>query len=190
MNNHLSFEVTDWKEIVRLSLKLSKLIRENSFSPDLIIGILKGGAVVSRIVSDFLGKELFTLKISFYEGIGQTGETTITQELNADVADKKVVIVDDIVDKGDTLALAFNYFQKKGAEEIRTGVLHRKPWTDFNPDFWVKETEKWVVYPWEHFEFLRLGNKKLNSNLGTKNKKRLKRAMQKVKAKIQEFSDM
>ena len=38
---------------------------------------------------------------------------------------------------------------EKGAEKIVTCTLHYKPWSAIKPDCYLKETEAWVIYPWE-----------------------------------------
>lgn len=182
MNKNISFEVKDWKETIYLSIQLSKNVKESPFTPDVIIGILRGGAVVSRIVSDYLGVDLYSMKATLYDGIGDRDEVEISQDLNVDVAGKKVLIVDDIVDTGKTFSAVEKYIQGKTSAQIRGAVIHVKPLTNYVPHFWLEQTKKWVVYPWEFREFLRLAEEKLHSEKTHKeNKKKFKDAVQEVK---------
>jgi hypoxanthine phosphoribosyltransferase len=53
---------------------------------------------------------------------------------------KKILVVDDISDTGN----AMNMFNK-----YTTAAIFIKPATKHVPDFYMVETTKWVVFPWE-----------------------------------------
>lgn len=182
MNKNIRFKVIDWKETIFLTMQLSKKVKESPFSPDVVVGILRGGAVVSRIVSDYLGIDLYSMKVTLYENIEERGKVEITQGLNVDITGKKILIVDDIVDTGKTFSAVENYIQEKASAQLKGAVIHIKPWTNYVPRFWIEQTKKWVVYPWEFHEFLRLAKEKLQSGkTSSKNKKKFKTAVQEVK---------
>jgi len=71
------------------------------------------------------------------------------------VEGKIVLLVDDVADTGESLRAAYECLKAKGARQVETAVLHVKPWRKFHPSFFVRETDAWVVYPWELGEFLR-----------------------------------
>ena len=54
---------------------------------------------------------------------------------------ENTIIVDDIADTGVTL--------KKCGNLYATATLFYKPRSEFVPDFYVEETTRWVVFPWE-----------------------------------------
>jgi len=60
----------------------------------------------------------------------------------------KVLLVDDIVDTGETMKAADAMVAEAGLE-VETAALHVKPGRSFHPNFYVTETPNWVVYPWE-----------------------------------------
>jgi hypoxanthine phosphoribosyltransferase len=35
---------------------------------------------------------------------------------------------------------------------VRVATLHIKPWTTFKPDYYAREVDAWIVYPWEPLE--------------------------------------
>lgn len=68
-------------------------------------------------------------------------------QLLADVGEY-VLLVDDIVDTGETLATAENRLHEEGLD-VETAALHAKPGRSFDPNYYITETPNWVVYPWE-----------------------------------------
>ena len=50
-------------------------------------------------------------------------EARIRFPLSVDISGKKVLIIDDVTDTGDTLKLSVNYIQNLSPAEVRTAVL-------------------------------------------------------------------
>jgi len=140
-----------WDDVYELTLKVAEKIWKSGFSPDILVGIARGGWIVARLLSDFLDNSNVTsIRIEFYKGISETGEKPqITQPLIVDVKDKKVLICDDVADTGYSLIAAVEHIKEKGAKEVKVATLHLKPWSSFKPDYFVVETDAWIIYPWE-----------------------------------------
>ncbi|MCW4047545.1 MAG: phosphoribosyltransferase [Candidatus Bathyarchaeota archaeon] len=157
MKTETDYEAPSWNQIHLALLRIAGKIRQSGFKPDVIVGIAKGGWVSARVLSDLLEvPRLATVNIEFYTGIAQTkGEPVLKQGVSENVAGKKVLIVDDIADKGKSLALAKVHVSQQGATEVRTATVYRKPWSETKPDYYAKETECWVVFPWETRETIR-----------------------------------
>jgi hypoxanthine phosphoribosyltransferase len=51
-----------------------------------------------------------------------------------------LLIVDDCVDNGRALNTLRDY---------DIAVLYKKPWSPFIPKFFIEETDKWIVFPYE-----------------------------------------
>lgn len=85
MNKNIRFEIKDWMETIKLSIRLSKKVKEAPFSPDIVVGVLRGGAVVSRIVSDYLGADLYSMKVMLYDDIEERGTVEVSQSLDVDI---------------------------------------------------------------------------------------------------------
>lgn len=184
MSRKIDFRVIDWEKAIKLSIDLAKRV-ENQFSPDALICILRGGSVVGRIIADYLKlKEFFAVKVSLYQGIEEKKEKVeITQGLDCDLHEKDAIVVDDIVDTGKTLSTVMDYLQKSKVKKIKSGVLHWKPWANFDPEFKVKTVKEWVVYPWEYNEFISLAKQKLKSKkVNEEEKERIRRTISTVKS--------
>ena len=132
-------------------------IRRSGFKPEIIVGITRGGWVPARILSDFLEiLDLAVVRVEFYLGVAETrDEPVMTQGVSAVVAGKKVLVVDDVADTGKSLRLVREHIRQQGAAEVRIATVYYKPFSIVTPDYYEKETRRWVVFPWETKETLR-----------------------------------
>jgi len=153
----LQLEIISWNQIYNSLLDLSNLIQNSGFVPDLIVGISRGGWIPARIFSDLLGNSnLDTVTTKFYVGISETKlEPKITQEMYSSVEGKKILLVDDLVDSGKSLSLVISYLKNKGASEVKTVTLYHKPGSIIVPNYFIKKTMAWIVFPWDHKENVR-----------------------------------
>ena len=161
----MRFLHVSWDDIQRMSEKLAEMVARSGFKPDVVVAVSRGGFAPARIVCDFLDvKNLASVKIDYYTSVGVRGkEPVIVYPLNADVRGLRVLIVDDVADSGHSLQKAKAHVEELGASEVRTATLHYKPWSVIRPDYYVDETEDWIVYPWEVAETVRELRSKLES---------------------------
>lgn len=138
-------------EIFDMIYKLGDKIK-GSFNPDCLIGMSRGGLWVVRVLSDYFNNpNVFIIMTKYYKGIESTKrKLEILQDLDEKiVAGKKVLIVDDVADTGVSMSKGLELIKNKGAAKAKTATLHYKPWSIIKPDYFVEQTEKWIVYPWE-----------------------------------------
>ncbi|MEM1570455.1 MAG: phosphoribosyltransferase [Candidatus Bathyarchaeia archaeon] len=147
----VAYEAPSWDEIYEMCIDLASMIKASGFKPDLIVGIARGGWVPARLLSDFLDNPNITsIKVEFYLDIGKTrDEPSITQDIQVSVAGRKVLLVDDVADTGKSLMLVKNHLKDMGASETRIACLYFKPWSIVKPDYYVRETEAWIIFPHE-----------------------------------------
>lgn len=174
MSVDIDYDVPTWSQIFDLLFCQAQKIQNQSYRPDVVVGIARGGLISARILTDLLETpELEILQMEFYTGINQTRlKPTIKQPINHNFAGKKTLIVDDIADSGESLKLAQTHFQELFAKEIKTATLFKKPFSAIIPDFYEKQTSNWVVFPWDTKETLRKiiqknqGKRALNQEVG------------------------
>lgn len=165
MKNRLEFEVVSWDYAYQLLIELAEKVRRSNYKPDLIVGISRGGWPPARVISDLLeNPNIANIKAEFYLDLGRTSEEPIiTQTISAPINGKKVLLVDDVADTGKTLKLVHDKLIEDGAEDVKVATLYYKPWSVFRPDFYMVETNVWVVFPWERYETIKkLGRKMLD----------------------------
>jgi hypoxanthine phosphoribosyltransferase len=64
---------------------------------------------------------------------------------------KRVLVVDDIFDSGDTVAAVKDAFSPF-VSDLKFATLYYKPLRNkwpFGPDWWLRETDAWLVFPHE-----------------------------------------
>jgi len=98
--------------------------------PLLMVGVLKGAVMV---MAD-LAREL-TLPInmdwmavsSYGSGTQSSGVVRILKDLDSDLTDRRVLIVEDIIDSGLTLSWLLSNLRSRGAKSVEIFTLLRKP---------------------------------------------------------------
>lgn len=149
--------LVSWNEAYRLAKILALKIKKSEFKPDIVIGIARGGLVPARVVCDFLlQKDLAAIKVEHWGIAATRGKAEIKFPLPIDISGKKVLIVDDVVDTGDTYSVTMDHVNGKNPSEIKSAVLHYKTCSTFVPDYWAEKQDewKWIIYPWAVYEDL------------------------------------
>ena len=166
LETDLQFEIVSWTQIYSALWGLAETIKNSGFEPDVIVGISRGGWIPARILSDLLeNPNLATVATNFYVGIAETKlEPIITQAVSVPVKTKKVLVVDDLTDTGKSLKLVISYLKHQGASEVKTATVYHKPWSIIVPDYYEKETQLWVVFPWDQKETVRKIVEKFTAN--------------------------
>jgi len=157
VSSEIEFEVPTWNQIYDMLLHLAERIRKTGFKPEILVGVSRGGWPPARVLSDLLGNpNLANVKAEFYLGVAETkGEPTLTQPVSVEVADKRVLIVDEVADTGKSLKLVKEHIIEQGAREVKIATVYYKPWSIVTPDYYGKETKRWIVFPWEMKETIR-----------------------------------
>ncbi len=156
MPTEVNYFAPSWRQIYSMLLSQSLSIRQSDFCPDVIVGVARGGWVPARILSDLLENvNLANVKAESYKGIATGGKPSLTQRVSADVAGKRVLVVDEVVDSGKSARLVVEHVLTLGAREVKTAALFYKSGCTSKPDFSETETDAWVVFPWEIKETLR-----------------------------------
>ncbi len=67
------------------------------------------------------------VKISSYSGTESTGEIKNLIGLNEDISGKRILILEDIVDTGQTYVHLYNMLKEAGAKDVRMATMTMKP---------------------------------------------------------------
>ncbi len=155
-----------WDEVYGMLVDLASEIRLSGYNPQVIVGVSRGGWPPARVMSDLLeNPNLANMKVEFYKNIGVTAKRPkITQPVTSEVSGKRVLVVDDVADSGHSLRVAFKHLARKGAREIRVCTLYLKPKSVFKPNHFARTTSKWVIFPWERLEAIKLIKQNLRSD--------------------------
>ena len=153
-------EILSWEAVARDARRLSHAIRQSGYMPDIIVAVTRGGLIPARIVSDYLHiKDIATIKVEHWGIAATPDEKAILKfPLNADIKKKKVLLVDDITDTGDTLEISVPYLKGFDPKEIRTATLLHKTTSHIIPEYFVRKISRWrwIIFPWHVWEDLTL----------------------------------
>ena len=128
---------------------LLEAIRASEFKPQIVVGIAHGG-IIPSLISAKLRFPLVYFKTIHYDCYTQLSTVTFVDP-TFDFQDVATLIVDDLVDTGETISVVHEYIHNVGVsyENLRTAVLHKKLSSVFIPDWYVDIISDWVDYPWE-----------------------------------------
>jgi len=147
-----------WEEVVEWCRKLSEVIKASGYKPDLIVAIARGGYVPARLLCDFLDvHDLASLQVLHW---GKAAEITAVAHVmypySLNLEGKRVLLVDDIVDTGDSVIVARDYILSnwRPAELKIAAMQWISPVAKIKPDYYVEEVKEWVwyQYPWTRAE--------------------------------------
>ena len=96
----------------------------------LFLGVLKGSFVfMSDIVRACqIKSDIEFIAVSSYQnGTTSSGVVQITHDLQQDITDREIIVIEDILDSGNTLYFLKNYFLTKGAKSVTIVTLLDKP---------------------------------------------------------------
>ena len=146
------------------SFKLAWIVYESGYRPNYIIGVWRGGAPIGIAVQEFLDvlgvpSDHIAIRTSHYKGIDERHSKVQVYGLNYVIkqveSEDSLLIVDDVHDTGISIQQIIFDLQtacKKNTPEIKVATPYFKPMknkTDRKPDFYLHETEKWLVFPHE-----------------------------------------
>jgi hypoxanthine phosphoribosyltransferase len=149
-------ELISWSTVNHLAHVLAVKIRKSRFHPDVVVAIARGGLVPARLVCDYLNlADLSSIRIVHYmAAVQKKKKAELVDGLSRDLSGKRVLLVDDVSDTGDTLELGRAHLAEQGAASLRTAVLHHKQTSTIVPDYFGHRIIKWrwITYPWAAIE--------------------------------------
>ena len=124
--------------------ELAQEIAEAKLQNLLIVPVLKGSFVFAADLLRSLHRAGLELEVDFLSlssyraSTVSSGQVNIVRDIESDVDERSVVLVDDILESGRTLAFAKDLMAARGALSVTTCVLLNKPGhraTDIDADF-------------------------------------------------------
>lgn len=151
-------KLVTWEEIVEWSVELAEIIKKGRFKPDVVVAVSRGGYVPARLICDLLLVDnLVSLQSQHWTEAAKVAEKAIIKfPYKVDLSGLKALLVDDIVDTGDTLILARDFIVSEWRpKELKIAALQWiSPVAKIKPDFYYIEVKDWVwfQYPWTRHE--------------------------------------
>ncbi len=130
--------------IARRLDEIAGMIAADRLDGLMVVAILKGSFVfaadlIRALHAVGLAPEVDFMTLSSYrKARTSSGQVTILRDMDLDVRDRNVLIIDDVLDSGRTLAFAKDLISARGAKAIKTCVLldkHVKRAVNLEPDY-------------------------------------------------------
>ena len=153
------------QELLNDSFELGLRIFKSGFSPSFIIGIWRGGTPVGIAVQEILDHlgvktDHIAIRTSSYYGINKRDKEVRVHGLEYVIrrANWKdgLLIVDDVFDSGSSIKAVIETLQKRMLRNLPEDIRIATPWykpnnkvTDIIPDYYIHETDKWLIFPHE-----------------------------------------
>ncbi len=144
-------EVLTYERFGTAIRELAGSVIESGFEPDWILAIARGGLIIGGAIAYAMGhKNIATVNVEFYTGIDDRLDVPVELPpvLNMDdLVNRRVLVVDDVADTGETLQLVLDKCRPH-VEEIRSAVLYHKPRSVVAPDYAWRVVDAWIDFPW------------------------------------------
>lgn len=147
------------------SFRLANLVFDSGFRPTHIVGIWRGGAPVGIAVQELLEyrgvrSDHIAIRTASYTGIDRQEPEVRVYGLGhlVDVLDPgdRLLLIDDVFDSGRSIRALLAELRRRcrhnTPNEVKVATVYYKPArnvTDLAPDFFVHQTEDWLIFPHE-----------------------------------------
>ena len=158
-----------WRDVEHHTQEILRQICSDSWRPDYVVGLTRGGLVPANLISQYLGCRMETLKVSLRDDTECESNLWMAEDAFGHEMEhpKNILIVDDINDTGATL----NYIREDWpsgcfpdnprwtevwGSNVRVAVLvdnesskSEIPVSYSAVDINKAEQDSWIVFPWE-----------------------------------------
>lgn len=122
--------------------EMRQLAQKIDFTPDVIIGIARGGVIPATLLSKRLNiKSMNVLSLE------RQSERRISADILSDMNGKKVLLVEDMIETGRGLLAGKKFLEARGAV-VSTACLYTMPISEVTPDYFLREIPEVAEFPW------------------------------------------
>jgi hypoxanthine phosphoribosyltransferase len=113
----------------RLKVLGEQISRDYADCVPLFLSVLNGSFVFAADIMRHVAipSQISFVKYASYEGIGTTGKVSQLLGINEDITHRRVIILEDIVDTGNTMSHLLPYVLEAGAKDVQIASLLTKP---------------------------------------------------------------
>ncbi len=153
------------QDLLNDSFRLGLKIFKSGFHPSFIIGVWRGGTPVGIAVQEILElldvkADHIAIRTSSYYGIKKRSKRVRVHGLEYVIRQANwedgLLIVDDVFDSGSSIRAILKTLKKEMRRNLPRDIRIATPWykpnnneTDIVPDYYIHETDQWLVFPHE-----------------------------------------
>ena len=147
-----------WTTIDHQVRKVITAFKNDGFEPDLIVGVVRGGAIPAVWISNITGVPCEMAKVSFRDDAVQHPVLSVTLLKKISQPNFKTLVVDDINDSGETLIWIqskIREYDLDAEKQVKYACLMDNTPSMFTDlDYSGTKINKdidpeWIVFPWE-----------------------------------------
>jgi hypoxanthine phosphoribosyltransferase len=151
--------------LLRDSMELAMRILRSGFKPTFLVAVWRGGAPIGITVQEVLEYhgvivDHISIRTSSYLGIDNQAKSVRVHAIDYLISrleeHDRLLLIDDVFDSGRSLEAVMGELQRRCRRNlpstIRIATVYYKPTrnrTAIEPDYFVKSTDKWLVFPHE-----------------------------------------
>jgi xanthine phosphoribosyltransferase len=137
-----------YEEFLQDIRRLHQMIR--SYEPDTLLAVARGGLTMGHFLANAMDtRRLFALNSIHYNGTQKLATMEVFNIPDLSGA-RKVLILDDIADSGETLVAVLEKLRELYPDvQFKIATLFHKPESLIRPDFTLKEPPAWIDFFWE-----------------------------------------
>lgn len=148
-----------WQDVEQMSRKIILSMRESNWSPDIIIGITRGGLIPAVMLSNNINVNMRSMNVSLRDYASKE-----SMDIKRYVAEnKRILVIDDINDTGATFQWIIDDWNTALGTDalpydcIRFAALINNTPSKTKIDYYATSINKdknpiWVCFPWESWD--------------------------------------
>lgn len=153
------------ESLLRDSMELAVRIVRSGFRPTFLVALWRGGAPIGITVQEVLEyhgihTDHVAIRTSTYTGIDERSDNVRVHAIDYLVSrltfEDRLLLIDDVFDSGRSLEAVIKELERRCRRNlpgsIRIATAYDKPSrnrTALAPDYFVRQTESWLVFPHE-----------------------------------------
>ncbi|AXX92873.1 nicotinate phosphoribosyltransferase [Malaciobacter molluscorum LMG 25693] len=120
------------------------------YNPDILLAVARGGLTLSHLMAQAMDmRNLYSLNSIHYEGELKLDTFNIFNIPDVSHA-KRVLVVDDIVDSGETMREILRVLKERFPKvDFKLATIFYKKSAVLQPDYTVREATEWIDFFWE-----------------------------------------
>jgi len=151
--------------LLRDSMELARRVISSGFRPTFLVAMWRGGAPIGIAIQEVLEyhsiyADHIAIRTSSYTGIDNQSKTVRVHAVDYLVsrltAEDELLLVDDVFDSGRSIEAVITELKQRcrrnWPEKFKIATVYYKPTrnrTNLVPDYYVLDTDKWLVFPHE-----------------------------------------
>jgi hypothetical protein len=145
-------EAISWERFAGLAAKMAEALAGRQV--EVIVGIARAGLFPATAVACSLRCELYPVRVTRRVNDEVVFDRPVWKvDVAPDVAGKRVAVVDEMADTGETLALVAARVRERGAAQVVTVSLAAHTWAQPQPDVVALLSDALVLFPWDRRVF-------------------------------------